>query len=377
MRVAHIVTLSTCVRKALRALPIALVAAVAAPMAHADQLDDNLQTVWESLWDERGTPRTLNRWEQPVKYRIYGPGKDSQREYVRKALDAVAEASGIGFEDVSNDPEAAAKAMLDVEVSDGKDMPDSTACFVRPVTVRNGAFVKMLLKARERATWSCAFHEAMHVMGIPGHPSGKTVLSYFPHRRDTLMELDKLMLRAWYSKAMPRNASPFEALQVLAKAVAAQPDLGLEAAAAEQRARAFVQQRLTEMEAFAQGAGEVPTIIRRSGRASEDFITNARSAMAFFVELSYSRGNIDGRAKDEKLAEQWQQRSAEMGFPFAQYMYGLAFLKKTDQADHRIRAYRWLSAAAAAGVGAATERLTALQKELSPDDLEKAKALDR
>ena len=55
------------------------------------------------------------------------------------------------------------------------------------------------MQMRSKDVWRCAYHEAMHVMGVRGHPAGKTVLSYFPTKVDGLLPLDKVMLRAWYS----------------------------------------------------------------------------------------------------------------------------------------------------------------------------------
>ena len=121
---------------------------------------------------------------------------------------------------------------------------------------------------------------SMHAMGIPGHPSGKTVLSYFPYRSDVLMDLDRLMLGAWYSPEMRPGATPLEALAVLSEAVARQADLGVPAEEAAERTKAFNQRKFAQMEAFANGQGEVPDIVLRSGKASQEYMHTTRSSGA-------------------------------------------------------------------------------------------------
>ena len=73
---------------------------------------------------------------------------------------------------------------------------DSMPCYTQALKLSGWALEKVQVKMRSRDVWRCAFHEVMHAMGVPGHPSGKTVLSYFPYRRDLLMDLDRLILTA-------------------------------------------------------------------------------------------------------------------------------------------------------------------------------------
>src|SRR4030095_269524 len=120
----------------------------------------------------------------------------------------------------------------------------------------------------------CAYHEAMHVMGVRGHPAGQTVLSYFPWKVDGLLPLDKVMLRAWYSPRMAGGMTPFEALPVLADELAAtSPD---KAAPAQGRGLVFAS-TILEMHAYANGKGDVPAVVKRSGKATSEGIRFGRS----------------------------------------------------------------------------------------------------
>ncbi len=340
--------------------------------AHADKLDDNLQTVWESLWDQRGSPRSVLRWNKPIRYRIHGPDASRHQDHIRSALQAVAEIAHIQIIDVSAQADAETTVALDLEVVKDTDLRDNEPCVTYHRKVNGGALEKVSVKMRSRDTWRCTFHEMMHVMGIIGHPSGKTVLSYFPYRRDALMDLDKLMLAAWYSPAMPENATPLEALVVLSDAVARQSDLGVPAGDASLRSGAFNQRMLQQMESLAAGQGEIPAIILRSGKASQLFIRNAQPVAAFFVGMAYFRGVITHQ--DPVTAALWFKRGAEKGNLPAQFAWGAALMEGIGvEADH-LAGIAWLTLAAKTGIPFIVNFLALVEKKLNPEELEKARA---
>lgn len=338
--------------------------------AHADKLDDDLQTVWESLWDERGTPWQLMRWEHQVRYRIFGADAPRHREHIIRALEAAGQATRLRMINVSDDADGEKTAALQIEVADDNDpgLPDHQACFMRPLQWTNRIFSKVQIRMRSRSTWGCTFHEVMHAMGIPGHPSGKTVLSYFPYRRDTLMDLDKLMLAAWYSPAMPREATPFEALAVLSEAVARQADLGLPPEDAQKKAAAFTLAIFKEMEAFASGQGDIPTIIKRSGKASGTHMDTARQQIGLFVGRAYLQGTIV--AKDTSLAAQWFKRTAEQGYAPAQIMWGLTLARGTGVERDPQAACTWYTRAAPSYSTMKKTELRRLELTLCPPRIE-------
>ncbi len=339
--------------------------------AHADQLDDDLQTVWEVLWDQRGTPRRLTRWKpgnEPIRYRVFGLEAESHKKDIRRALDATTVATGLSFTDVSGNADAAQSAQLDFEIF--KDIPNepSFACLVMPVRFDGWNFTKVSVQMRARDVWGCSHHEAMHAMGIPGHPSGKTVLSYFRYRQDQLSDLDRVMLKAWYSPEMEEGASPFKAVSVLASHVAKAHSAGRDAAELDNRAKLFLQSTVQSMENFAQGKGEVPTIVRRSGLASESHIRNARNEITFMLGTAYSLGEIVTR--DYSAATQWYVRAAEAGHEGAQFAAGMAYFYGAGVPVDKARGYRWLVKSATGQKPFIKDKLAEIEKTLPEAELQ-------
>src|ERR1700756_4176963 len=75
--------------------------------ALADEVDQGLQTLWEVLWHQSGTPTRIVRWETDLKVRIWGVNVAAHREHTLEALRAVASESGVKLTDVSGTPDEA------------------------------------------------------------------------------------------------------------------------------------------------------------------------------------------------------------------------------------------------------------------------------
>jgi len=175
------------------------------------------------------------------------------------------------------------------------------------------------MQMRNRDAWRCAYHESMHVMGVRGHPAGKTVLSYFPTKVDGLMPLDKAMLHAWYSPHMRGGMTPFEVLPVLAdELVATMPD---KEKAMQARDRFFAR-TIDQMQAFADGKGDVPMIVKRSGKSTDEGIRFGRMEMSYFLGVAYLEGVTV--QPDPNQAVRWLQRAANLGSRTAQARLGAA-----------------------------------------------------
>src|SRR6185369_10659441 len=229
--------------------------------AMADEVDQGLSTLWEVLWHQSGTPTRIVRWETDLKVRFTGINLNAHRDHMMQALRAVTSEAGVKVTDVTGTPDEAG-ANVNVEVLSDSGLEDNQPCVTfldfKTETRIDSAMVQM----RDRDAWRCAYHESMHVMGVRGHPAGQTVLSYFPTRVDGLMPLDKAMLRAWYSPRMRGGMTPFEVLPVLAdELVGTMPDKDR---AAQARDR-FFGKTIEQMQAFADGKGDVPMIVKRSG----------------------------------------------------------------------------------------------------------------
>jgi hypothetical protein len=284
--------------------------------AATDDVDQGLGTLWEVLWHQSGTPTRLVRWDQDMRVRITGANAAAHREHTLQALRAVANEAGIKLVEVTDRNES---ANVTVEITPDNQLDDNQPC----VTFLNFATETRIdsasVQMRSKDAWRCAYHEAMHVMGVRGHPAGKTVLSYFPWKVDALLPLDKVMLRAWYSGRMRAGATPFEALPVLAdELVASLPDK----AAAQQSRDRFLARVIDQMQTFANGQGDVPAIVKRSGKATDDGIRNGRMEMSYFLGVAYLEGS--SVAQDPAQAVRWLQRAATLGSRTAHVTLGAA-----------------------------------------------------
>jgi hypothetical protein len=213
----------------------------------------------------------------------------------------------------------------------------------------------------------------MHAMGIPGHPSGKTVLSYFGWRRGVLLDLDRLLLAIWYDRTLPRGATPFEVLHVGGQRVARQPALRMTADEAEQRRLAHYAGRVAEMERFARGDGDVPMIVKRSGLASQGEIDEARVTIAHQLGVVH-QGQL-GMPKDDTKAAQWFARGAAQGYFPSQLQYARALLRGAGVPADALEAHRWFAAASRAGSIVAQRELQQLEQTMEPTLRDKARSL--
>jgi hypothetical protein len=300
-----------------------LAAAVLGPaFAQADEFDQGMVTMWEVLWHQSGTPTRLVRWEQDMKVRVYGVNLAQHKQHTLQALKAVAAESGVKLIDVSDRADAAQVANVSIEIVPDTMLEDNQPC-VTYLNFQNETRIdSAAMQMRSRDAWRCAYHESMHVMGVRGHPAGKTVLSYFPTKVDGLMPLDKAMLRAWYSPRMQGGMTPFEVLPVLAdELVNMMPDRQAAQAARDR----FFARTIEQMQSFAQGGGDVPMIVKRSGKSTEEGIRFGRMEMSYFLGVAYLEGSTV--SQDPNQAVRWLQRAATLGSRTAQAKLGAAQAK--------------------------------------------------
>lgn len=356
--------------RALRSAIIALVTALLSSAVLADRLDSDLNSLWEVLWDQRGTPRRLARWEEPVQFRVTGIGAAEHRARVALALRDASAATGIRVTDVSDQPEV--RAQIEAVVVRDDELADNEPCVTTLRFRPNWALESATIRMRRKNSWRCAFHEVMHAMGIPGHPTGDTVLGYLSGRRDMFLELDLLMLRAWYSPAMATGATPLEAMVVLGEAASRNPKLDLPPEEAQRRVNGFLLERIDQLKALANGTGGVPAIVLRSGKASETHMRNAAREAAYYLGLAFQRGTRV--AKDEVAAAQWFRQAAEAGHSPSQVLWGRALARGAGVAADPVAAYAWFARAARAGNAAGKADMERLEKRLSTVQVEEARA---
>lgn len=290
-----------------------MAASLAPGLARAgEEFEQGLGTLWEVLWHQSGTPTRLVRWEGDIRLRMTGVNLSAHRDTLLQAMRAVTQESGVRLHDVTDLP--GEKANVTIEVVSDQALEDSEPCVTslgfRTETKIEAARVQL----RGRDVWRCAHHEAMHVMGVRGHPAGKTVLSYFPVKVDGLLPLDRVMLRAWYSPRMRGGMTPFEALPILADELVATESDPKEATQARDR---FFATTIEQMHAYASGQGDIPQILRRSGKSTAEGIRQGRSEMSYFLGVAYLEG-VTVPAADPAQANHWFERAASSGNTRAQ-----------------------------------------------------------
>lgn len=283
----------------------------------ADDVDQGLATLWEVLWHQSGTPTRVVRWEDEIKVRIHGVNVGAHKQTTMAALRAVTAEAGLKLTDVSDSPQAEELSNLDVEILADNKLEDNQPCATFLDFRTENRIESATIQMRGRDAWRCAYHEAMHAMGLRGHPAGKTVLSYFPWRVDGLLALDRVMLRAWYSKKMTGGMTPFEALPVLAdELVASSPDK----AAAEQARNRFFAGTINQMQAYAGGTGDIPVVVKRSGKSTDDGVRQGRTEMSYFLGVAFQIGAT--APQDSIKAVHWLERAASAGNRGAQALLG-------------------------------------------------------
>ena len=284
-------------------------AAVFSPcLAQADEIEQGMDTMWEVLWHQSGVPTRLVRWEQDIQVRIHGVNAAAHRQHTLQALRDAAAETGVKVIDVSDRADAAQVANVNVEITPDSGLQDDQPCEtrldLRTETRIDGATLQM----RNGEAKRCAYHEAMHVMGVRGHPEGKTVLSYFGGHVHRLQPLDKAMLRAWYSPRARGGMTPFEILPILADELVA---ISHDKQRATQSRDRYLARTIADMQAFADGRGDVPAIVKRCGKSSAEGIRYGRMEMSYFLGVAFQEGATV--EKDSTQAARWLQRAANMG----------------------------------------------------------------
>ena len=292
---------------------LAIAAFTTPAFAQPDTFEQGMNTLWEVLWHQSGTATRVVRWEQDLKVRVWGVNLPAHKDHALKALRDVAAETGVKVIDVSDEPDAARLANVSIEIVPDDQLSEQQPCETRLNFATETKIDSVTSRMRDSDEWRCAYHESMHMMGVRGHPEGATVLSYFTKEVEGLMPLDKAMLHAWYSPRARGGMTPFEMLPMLAdELVAIMPD---RQRAGQARDR-FLARTVREMEAFANGQGDVPTIVKLCGKSTGEGIRFGRMEMSYFLGVAY----LDGVSvkKDETQAAQWLQRAATLGSRSAQ-----------------------------------------------------------
>lgn len=251
----------------------------AGTVAAGGRIEHSLDTVWEALWHQSGQPTQVAKWAGPIRVHIKGMEALRYRDNVMAALREVTGIAGIQLIDEPDD----LAANLHVEIVGQDALRDSEPCYTRSEFDASFVIRESTVQMRASDVYRCAHHEAMHVMGLRGHPSGDTVLSYFTKIEDRLQPMDIVLLRGWYRPQMKPGMTPFEALPILVAE--------LEPTAADRPAiDLFYRTVWLQSFAFASG-GEAPEIVKRSGKLTEAGLMYGRAAMHEFLLAALKNPN--------------------------------------------------------------------------------------
>lgn len=291
-------------------------AALASGLARADRPDEftqGMETMWEAMWHQSGIPTRLVRWEGDIRVRVTGVNVAAHRQPTLEALRTVGAEAGVRVIDVSDAPDAARHANLSIEITPDTELSETQPCETRLDFQTEDRIESVSMHMRDGDVARCIYHEAMHAMGVRGHPEGDTVLSYFGSHVEGVQPLDKAMLKAWYSPRVRAGMTPFEVMPVLAEElVKILPDRRH----ALQARDSFFARTIQQMQAFAEGEGDVPEIVKRCGKATEAGIRVGRMEMSYFLGVAYQQGVTV--ARDGAQAERWLRRAASLGSRTAQ-----------------------------------------------------------
>ncbi|HJY76600.1 MAG TPA: hypothetical protein VKE95_08205, partial [Burkholderiales bacterium] len=151
-------------------------------------------------------------------------------------------------------------------------------------TATAGIIQRAKIIAEERSLRSCLLHEAMHALGMVGHPRGGSILSYYRGSSE-LTANDQFMLKVWYSDEVTPGMSPLAALAIFAqRLVEGLPtEQQLEAGRA---AAQFQRQAFAQLEAIALGKGEPPRIVFQSSTVTPAGLARGRIEAQRFVGMA-------------------------------------------------------------------------------------------
>jgi hypothetical protein len=295
----HITGILTNMRTARR-----LVAALMLAMSSntfAGETTSILNTAWEAFWQQSGYPRAAYKWRTDIVMKFSGDDISRHKDSALKQFRNVAGEAGITILEAEGDGAAANVEVQIFGPNNPNPLPPNQPCETS-IRWKNFVIVSARIRTNSNVIWRCMQHEAMHLMGVPGHPMYNSILSYFAPG-GSLSSADKLLLATMYDKDMPSGASPFLILQNMARRLAAGNDN------ARQEADTFLRKTVHEMEEFGHGRGEAPTVIVRSGKATAQGLKQGQIDIQYFLGLAYLRGHIVG--VDAEKAKYWLTRAAE------------------------------------------------------------------
>jgi hypothetical protein len=265
-----------------RALFLCAALLVFAP-ARAGEITETLNTVWEVFWQQQGYLQSVSKWREPIRVSVSGAGSQRLRPFVLAQLGRVARSAGIELAEAQPDGPAA-NFEVEIIADDLTRVGFYFACRTLR-TPRVGVIQRVKITAEERALQRCLLHEAMHAVGMPGHPRGGSILSYY-RGSDELTSTDEFLLKVWYSDELKPGMYALPALAVFARALVQSVPEGEARLEAERNAAQFQRQALAQLVSIAAGMGEPPRILFQSSTLTPAGL--ARGRMQAQLELDHA-----------------------------------------------------------------------------------------
>ncbi len=227
----------------------------ASGQAAPNDTEDLMNIAWEGMWHQGGSPSTVRKWTEPLRVRIQGERGAGDSEVIQRSLDKISSATHLSYTLLTG--EGTGENLLIDIVKDSPLVNDSTTCVTHHKFKARG-LSHATVTARNGKVWQCMLHELAHVVGVVGHPSKGSVLTYFGGRNDELTPIDKFILSVRYSDAMPDGTLPLHALRILGRRHVQSLDDDLLQRQAQEAVDKFLAKTLVQMEDYARG-GEPPT----------------------------------------------------------------------------------------------------------------------
>lgn len=327
-------------------------------------ISDLLQVAWESIWLQNGYPAYSYKWQEDIRVYFYGYSVDYYRPRALHHLQHVADVAGIRVVEV----DASEKANVQVEFRNGvgRQYFDQHACATSGGKLQQQYIVGAKIELYANLVDYCMQHEAMHLLGINGHPYFKTVLSYYYNGQE-LTELDEYLLRVRYSSKLATGAYPFAAMRVHADYLLAAVPAGEEKLAAEKAVNVFFADIIKQMESFALANGSAPKVLYRSSKTTANGLWWGRTQMAYYLGTAYLDGDLVDI--DQAKGLDFIHKAANRGASEAQYYLGTFYSSDENGNRDLAEAFKWYTLASESGLISAKKTVEVLAMTLTPDVL--------
>lgn len=325
--------------------------------------DDLMSIAWEGLWNQSGYPAALHKWNQPLKVGLSGDIDRLNRKYIDEALEEIARAAGLEYSVLSPNDNAA-NVLIEL-VDDSPKLGPTTPCSTH-FEWDNKGMKKATVTAKKRTVYQCMLHELGHVIGIDGHPYGRTVMTYF-NRRNELSDYDKFIIEARYSPEMKHGTLPFRVLKMIGDRHVASLASGEERTLARQSVDKFMASILHGMEQYAEGKGEPPNVIYRSGRISMQAMETGRITTQYYLGEALMEGDLS--VTDPDRGATLLRKAAVNKSQLAAWSFARRHQEGKGVEKDSMQAYSWYAYAASLGNQNARKRQTQIEESVAASEL--------